>query len=120
MKQLIIAGSLGAIALSMLPATANARSYVFDCGGQKNSGVVLSGRTVSVGVYRVNSIATFEVAIRGIDARTRFVRTPIFQWDQQKDEATLNGQHCRLLTQEEVNGLADPQFGAEHDTRVRK
>jgi hypothetical protein len=120
MKQLIIAGSLGAIALSVLPVAANARSYVFDCGGQKTPDVILSGRYVRVGVYRINSIATFEISIGGIAAQPTIVRTPIFQWDQGKDEATLNGQHCRLLTQEEVNGLADPQFGAEHDTRVRK
>jgi hypothetical protein len=101
--------------VALIPTVASARNYVFDCGGQQIPGVILSGRYVRVGVYRVNSIATFEVSIGGIDATVDVIRTQVFRWDQLKDVAFLDGRHCRLLTTEEVDNLADPQFGNSKD-----
>src|SRR5437870_5174410 len=93
----------------LLTSVAHARTYFFDCGGHKRPGMTLSGRYVRVGVYRVNSVATFEVAIGGIRA-ARHVRTPVFRWDQTTDKASLDGRQCRILTDEEAEKLEDPQF----------
>jgi hypothetical protein len=97
----------------LLAATtvADARDYFFDCGGQKR--YTLSGQYVRVGVYRVNSIATFEVTIGGVSAADP-VRTPVFRWNQTTDQATLDGRRCQLLTPEEQANLADPQFVANN------
>jgi len=97
------------LASLLLASVADARTYFFDCGRHKRPGLTLSGQYVRVGVYRVNGVATFEVTIGGVSAASP-VRTPVFRWNQTTDSASLAGRQCRMLTDEEVEKLEDPQF----------
>jgi hypothetical protein len=111
--------SIAMLASLLSVSVADARAYFFDCGRQKQPGLTLSGQYVRVGVYRVNSVATFEVTIGGVSAADP-VRTPVFRWNQKTDKASLDGRQCRMLTDEEVQNLEDPQFADPNSGKPRQ
>jgi hypothetical protein len=45
----------------------------------------------------------FEITISNFDFTKGPIRGPVVRWNPDKDEVTVDGRHCRLLTDEEAD-----------------
>jgi hypothetical protein len=84
------------------PSMAHYYNSTFDCGG---------GQTVWIGNPVVGHseerkrIVIFEIRISNPDFTKGPIRSPVVQWNSDKDEVTLDGHPCRLLTEDEANKI---------------
>jgi hypothetical protein len=84
------------------PATAHYYNASFDCG--RGQTVWIANPVEGDGAKRSRKII-FEITISDFDFTKGPIRSPVVRWNPDKDEVTVDGRHCRLLTDEEAAEL---------------
>lgn len=98
MRKLIIAA---AITCSFsAPAMATFYNATFDCGG--GQAVWIANPVVGHSAER-NRKLIFKITISDFDFDKEPIRGPIVQWNVDKDEVTVDGRPCELLTDDEAD-----------------
>jgi hypothetical protein len=92
-------------------AMAHYYNETFDCG--RGQTVWVANPVEGHGEERKRKIV-FEIKLSDYDFEANsIIRSPVVRWDVDKDEVTLDGRPCRLLTDDEAEKVGHPDPGGD-------